>query len=183
MTTDTYRKTIVYIAMSLDGYIASANGDISFLSLVEQEGEDYGYEKFNSQVDVVILGRKTYDKILSFGIDFPHSDKKRVYVLTHQKIENSGNVIFYQDDVTDLVAKLKQDSGKNIYIDGGAEIINLLRKNNLIDEYVISIIPVLLGNGIPLFQTGFKQRQLQLLKTYTFNSGLVQLHYLTLPLS
>ena len=70
------RKVILYIAMSLDGYIAKENGDISWLSVVEKQGEDYWYSKFINTIDTVVMGRKTYEKILSFGIEFPHKDKK-----------------------------------------------------------------------------------------------------------
>ncbi|HEY8397715.1 MAG TPA: hypothetical protein VIK80_07240 [Flavihumibacter sp.] len=70
------RLCILYIAMSLDGYIAGPNDSIDFLSVVEQEGEDYGYAEFQKEVDVLIWGRRTYDKFLSFGVDFPHRDKK-----------------------------------------------------------------------------------------------------------
>ncbi len=80
----TSRKVILYIASSLDGFIAKENDDISFLSVVEKKGEDYGYHAFIETVDTVIMGRKTYDKVLSFGIDFPHHDKK-CYELTRTK--------------------------------------------------------------------------------------------------
>jgi dihydrofolate reductase len=170
------RKVILYIAMSLDGYIAKQNDDISFLSVVEQKGEDYGYAEFIKTVDTVIWGRKTYDKILSFGIKFPHPDKK-VYVLTRTPRPKKLNVIFYSDGLKELIEALKSQNGKNIYVDGGAEIVNELMKENLIDEFIISIIPVFLGSGIPLFQQGRPESGLVLNKSTQFEKGLVQLHY------
>ncbi len=170
------RNLILYIAMSLDGYIAKPDGDLSWLSVVEKEGEDYGYHKFVASVDTVIVGRKTYDKVLSMGFDYPHQDKIS-YIITRTPKASIGNIHFYTDDVRELVKKLKSVPGKNIYCDGGAEIVNLLLENNLFDELVISIIPVLLGSGIRLFKDGRPENKLQLVSSESFESGLVQVHY------
>src|SRR4051812_24677761 len=88
------RLVILYIAMSVDGYIAGENGDISWLSTVEIPGEDYGYGEFIKTVDTVIMGRKTYEKVLSFGIGFPHADKK-CYVISRERKGVEENVTFY----------------------------------------------------------------------------------------
>jgi len=169
------RKVILYIAMSLDGFIAKPDSDISFLSLVEQDGEDYGYSEFIETVDTVILGRKTYDKILSMGIDSPYGDRK-VYVLTHNPIP-TDKITYYSGNLSELVSSLKSQSGKNIYCDGGAETVHLFLQEKLFDELIISIIPVLLGNGIRLFGKSFKEQSIKLVSSKSFNSGLVQLHY------
>lgn len=174
MTTE--RKLIIYIAMSLDGFIATNDGDLSFLSQVEKEGEDYGYEAFVKTVDTIIIGRKTYEKVLSMGFEYPHTDKD-VYIITRTERPPIGSFRFYTGDLTDLVSTLKGQHGKNIYCDGGAEIVYELQKNGLIDEYIISIIPVLLGDGIKLFKTGLPKTGLQLLSSKSFEKGLVQLHY------
>lgn len=171
------RKVFVYIAISLDGYIAKENDDISFLSLVDKPGEDYGYSEFIKDVDTVIIGRKTYDKVLTFGIEFPHKDKK-CYVITRTPRESVDNLIFYTHSLKDLVIKLKQDNGKNIFVDGGSEIINALMKQNLVDEFVISIIPVFLGDGIRLFRDGRPEMNLKLVESKEFETGLVQFHYI-----
>ena len=173
---DTQRKVILFIAMTLDGYIAKPDDDISFLSLVEQKGQDYGYAEFVKTVDTVIWGRKTYDKILSFGISFPHPDKK-VIVLTRTLKQKNRNVTFYSGDLKQLIDNLKGQKGKNIYVDGGAEIVNELMKQNLIDELIISIIPVLLGSGIALFQNNRPEAGLSLMNSTQYEKGLVQLHY------
>lgn len=172
----TGRKVILYIAMSLDGYIAKPDGDIHFLSMVEKEGEDYGYTAFNKNVDTVIWGRKTYDKVLTFGEPIPHADKK-VIVITRTDRPATGNITFYSGNLADLLENLKKENGKNIYIDGGAEIVNELLHQNLIDEFYISIIPIMLGDGIPLFKQGRPEAALTLLKSTSFETGLVQLHY------
>jgi dihydrofolate reductase len=162
--------------MSLDGYIAKPNDDIDFLSIVEQDGQDYGYGDFVKTVDTVIVGRKTYEKVISMGFDYPHSDKV-TYTITRTARPAIGSVMFYTGDLKSLVHKLKSENGKNIYCDGGAEIVNELLKDNLIDEFIISIIPILVGNGTKLFKDGRPEQKLELVSTKQFDKGLTQLHY------
>lgn len=169
------RKVILYIAMSLDGYIAPYDDNLDFLSIVESPGEDFGYLDFIQNVDTIIWGRKTYDKILSFGIPFPHKDKK-VYVLSYTRMGNDANVT-YSHNLTDLVLKLKKEPGKDIYCDGGAEIVTSLLEESLIDRIIVSVIPHLLGDGKRLFKDGRPEEKLIFKKSITFPSGLVQLWY------
>jgi dihydrofolate reductase len=170
------RKVVLYIATSLDGYIAKPNDDLGFLSVVEQEGQDYGYADFVKTVDAVIVGRKTYDKVISMGFDFPHADKD-AYIITRSPRPAIGSVKFYSGDLKTLVDKLKSEEGKNIFCDGGAEIVNELLKQDLIDEFVISVIPILVGDGIKLFKDERPEQQLQLVSVKQFDKGLAQLHY------
>ena len=170
------RKVILYIAMSLDGYIARENGDISWLSVVEKTGEDYGYSKFIESIDTVIMGRKTYEKVMSFGIEFPHKDKK-CYVISRAKTGIDENVEYYSGSFEELITTLKKKDGKNIFVDGGAEIVNELMKINRLDEFVISIVPIFLGNGIRLFKDGRHEQNLKLIDSTKFSTGLVQLWY------
>jgi dihydrofolate reductase len=174
MTTD--RKVILYISMSLDGYIATKDSSLEFLSMVEQEGEDYGYNDFVKSVDIVIIGRKTYEKVIAMGYEYPHTDKD-VYILTRTAKPSIGNFKFYTDDLSRLVNALKSQPGKNIYCDGGAEIANELIKNNLVDEFIISVIPILLGDGIKLFKDGRPEQRLELISSKQYDKGLTQLHY------
>lgn len=164
--------------MSLDGYIATKDNSLDFLSLVEKENEDYGYFDFVKSVDTVIIGRKTYEKVIDMGYEYPHTDKD-VYIITRTEKPSIGNFKFYTGELTKLVADIKCQSGKNIYCDGGAEIVNELLKNNLIDEFIISVIPVLLGEGIKLFNDGRPELRLKLISTKQFEKGLTQLHYVT----
>lgn len=170
------RKVILYIATSLDGYIAKPNDDLSFLSIVQQDGEDYGYSHFLEAIDTVILGRKTYDWIMNQVPVFPHSNLT-TYVITRSSKPNVGKINFYKGSLKELILKLKKEQGKNIFIDGGSEIVNELLKENLIDEFIISIVPVLIGNGIKLFNDGRPEQILKFIKSKQFESGLVQLHY------
>ncbi|MCG9900506.1 MAG: dihydrofolate reductase family protein [Hydrotalea sp.] len=171
------RKVIVYIAMSIDGFIAGNNDDLSFLSIVEQEGEDYGYKKFLERVDTILIGRRTFEKVLSFGQPLPYSQKK-VYVVSTTLQENRDLIDGVSDNPVDLVSSLKSQYGLDIYCDGGAELIHTLLKNNLIDELIISVIPTLLGNGIRLFKENGPMCELQLLSVQPYEKGLVQLHYI-----
>lgn len=170
------RKVIVYIAVSLDGYIAKPNDDLGFLSIVEEEGQDYGYADFVETVDAVIVGRKTYDKVLSMGVDFPHADKD-AYIITRPPRPTIGSVKFYTGNLKSLVDRLKSENGKNIFCDGGAEVVNELLKDNLIDEFIISVIPILVGSGTRLFKDGRPEQNLELVSVKKFDKGLVQLHY------
>lgn len=170
------RQVILYIAMSLDGYIAKDEDNIDFLSVVESPGEDYGYVAFQETVDTVIWGRKTYDKVLSFDIEFPHKDKK-CFVLSSTKTGRDENVEFYNGDVRDLIATLRQREGKHIYCDGGGGVVFELLRHSLIDKMIVSVIPHLVGKGVRLFKDGRPEQRLKLTRSITFPTGLVQLWY------
>lgn len=172
------RTVSLYIATTLDGYIAKPNDDLSFLKLVEKEGEDYGYAEFTSTIDTIILGRKTYDWVLKeIGTSHYNNGEREVYVITRTERPSVGKTKFYTGNLVELIQQLKSEKGKNIYCDGGAEVINELMKKDLIDEFVISIIPVLVGNGTRLFKDGRPEQQLELSNVKTFETGLTQLHY------
>ncbi|MFT3705745.1 MAG: dihydrofolate reductase family protein [Agriterribacter sp.] len=170
------RKLAVYIAMSLDGYISKPNDDLGFLALVQKEGEDYGYANFVATIDTVILGRKTYDWVMKQVDVFPHHDKQ-TFVITSTARPAVGNAVFYTGSLEALVSHLKSRPGKNIFCDGGAQVIDALIKADLVDEYIISIVPVLLGEGTKLFRDDRLEQRLHFLKAQAFDTGLVQLHY------
>jgi dihydrofolate reductase len=172
------RTLSLFIATSLDGYIAKPDDDLSFLKIVEKEGEDYGYAEFTSTIDTIILGRKTYDWVLGkIGASHYDNGERNVYVITRTERPGVGKTKFYTGEITELVRQLKSENGKNIYCDGGAEIVNELLKNDLIDEFIITVIPVLVGDGTRLFKDGRPEQQLTLVNTKTFDTGLTQLHY------
>ncbi|WP_159476816.1 dihydrofolate reductase family protein [Chryseobacterium sp. 18068] len=172
------RKVSLFIATSLDGYIAKPNDDLSFLKIVKKEGEDYGYAEFTETIDTLIIGRKTYDYVLKeLGPSHYDNGKRDVYVITRTEKPNVGRTTFYTGNLTDLVNQLQSENGKNIYCDGGSEIINELLKNDLVDEFIISVVPVLLGNGTRLFKDGRPEQELQFVSAKTYNTGLTQLYY------
>lgn len=170
------RNVILYIAMSLDGYIAKPNDDLDFLSIVEQEGEDYGYHDFLRSTDTVIVGRRTYDWVMGKVTEFPHADQ-RTFVITRSPRASIGSIQFYTGDLKALIHDLKQQDGKDIFIDGGAMLVNALLEDHLIDQIILSIIPILVGNGTRLFHDGRPEQQFELMSVKSFERGLVQLHY------
>lgn len=171
------RKMVLYIAQSLDGYIAKEDDDISWLSIVEKENEDYGYKEFIKSIDTVIMGRKTYEIVLSLGIEFLHKDKK-YYLLSKTIKKSEDNIEFYGGSIEDLIQKLGTEEGSDIFLEGGAEVIKEFQSRNLIDEYIISIIPILLGRGIRLFKENDNECKLKLIESKSFSTGLVQLKYI-----
>ncbi|WP_080145545.1 dihydrofolate reductase family protein [Marinilactibacillus piezotolerans] len=171
------RKVVLFIAMSLDGYIARKNGSIDWLELnVMNKQEDSTYDEFYKSVDTVIMGRTTYDQVVSeLSPDvYPYADAES-YVLTSRPGDSSEKIHFTDEDVTDLVSKLKQSPGDDIWIVGGQSVITPLIQNNLIDEYQITIVPMLLGEGIPLFKPIENEIELRQVGCYVLN----QLTYLT----
>ena len=173
------RKLSLFIATSLDGYIAKDNDNLDFQKLVEKEGEDYGYAEFTANIDTIILGRKTYDWVLrEIGTSHYDNGDRDVYVITRSPRPDSGRTKFYSGSLTGLIQQLRSQNGKDIYCDGGAEIVNELIKSDLIDEYIISIVPVLLGSGVRLFKSERPEQVLELVETKTFDTGLTQLRYI-----
>jgi dihydrofolate reductase len=164
----------VFIATSLDGFIARRDGAIDWLSIVEAAGEDYGYAKFFGDVDALILGRGTYDTALTFPA-WPYGDKRCV-VLTHGSRESRHGERFHAGAPGPLLAELHAAGVRRIYVDGGAVIRQFLREG-LLDDLTLSIVPVLLGDGIPLFDASVPTQRLRLASSASFPSGLVQLRY------
>lgn len=167
------RELVLYIAQSLDGFIAPPGEDLSFLNAVAVEGEDYGYAAFVATCDTVIMGRRTYDKVAAMGVPDPHPERM-LYVITTQPAPSTERIRFHTADPVALVRELKGQQGQRIYCDGGAQLVHILAQNDLIDRYVISTIPVLLGGGIRLFMDGRPQHTLRHVRSQSFTSGLVQ---------
>ncbi|NJB87131.1 dihydrofolate reductase [Lewinella marina] len=173
------RKVILYISMSLDGYLATHDDDLSWLFAIERPGEDYGYADFTRQVDTYLVGRRTYDVIRGLmNGNFPQARQFDCYVLTRQQdLPDADGVTFYNGPVRALVERLKGEDGGHIYCDGGAEIVRLLMAEDLIDEYIISVVPILLGDGKRLFIGGTPPINLQAQSCVRYDSGLIQLRY------
>ena len=161
--------------MSLDGYIAKDDGNIDFLSLAETPETDYGFADFLNNIDTIIWGRKTFDKVLSMVGEVPHKNKQ-IYLISRSRKGTHEHAV-YHNNVVELVKKLKQEEGMHIYCDGGSEIIAELMKHSLVDRIIVSIIPYLLGGGIPLFRVGIPEKTLKFIQCITYSSSLVQLWY------
>lgn len=172
------RAIKLFIAISLDGYIADTKGQIHFLENISQIEEDNTYETFINSIDTVILGSTTYLQVINdlSPDDYPYKEMNS-YVLSSQTgLPLKENVTVINEDITTLISQLKETDGQNIWLVGGASIINPLIEANLIDDYHISITPYLLGEGIPLFSPKPKQFPLELLSQCAVN-GMIHTHY------
>lgn len=142
------RKLVLYIAVSLDGFIAGEGEDLTWLDRVEGQG-DNGYDAFYEGVDTLLMGRKTYDWIMAHA-EFPYTGKD-CFVFTHGSRENTKNVTFVSGDAAALASHLKEQPGKEIWLVGGGSLLRPLLEAGLVDEMILTIAPVILGKGTPLF--------------------------------
>jgi dihydrofolate reductase len=168
----------VYIATSLDGYIATPNGGIEWLNTFSNPTDsDYGYHEFIDGIDAIVMGRKTFELVSSFS-SWPYS--KKVFVLSNHLQEIKPELVdraeVVSGDLNTIVKKLHRDGYQNLYIDGGKAIQSFLKKN-LIDELIISKVPIVLGDGIPLFAAQDQMVKFEHCSTEVFEGGLVKSHY------
>lgn len=168
------RKVILYIAQSLDGFISDSKGSVNWiLGNEENYDSDYGYETFIQEVDTVILGANTYKQIINeLSPDKWVYENLQSYVLTNETIKDTSNIKYVKTSIKELINKLRQENGKHIWICGGANLVNQCVKENLIDEYQITTVPVILGSGIRLFGGNSNQIRLELKDTKEEN-GLI----------
>jgi len=167
------RKIILFIASSLDGYIARESGEIDWLFT----DQDYGYTEFYAQIDTLIMGNKTYQQVLSFG-EYPYKDKEVFVFSRTQSGATDNKVKFINNDWVNFIKTLRQSHGRNIWLVGGAQLIHFFLQHGFIDELILSIHPIILGNGIPLIVNDSSlETKLELQNIKTFNTGLVQLFY------
>jgi dihydrofolate reductase len=167
------RKIVLGLGISIDGYIARLDGTFDFLFMPK----DYSMADFFASIDTGIMGRKTYDVSKAMG-GGSFGPKIKSYVLsrTLPPGEREG-VTFTQESPAALVEKIRQHKGKDIWLMGGGEVVRDFLKADLVDELYIGVVPVLLGEGIPLFPSGFPQRNFQLIENQTFSKGLISLKY------
>lgn len=169
------RKLVLYIAASLDGFIATEDHNLDWLFLVEGEG-DNGFSKFYDTVDTFLIGRTTYDWIMQQEKgNFPYKGKE-CYVFSRTQKDDNEYVKFVTEDVVSFLKKIRNKDGKNIWIVGGGELLDAFMKEKLVNELVINIAPVLLGKGIPLFRNNEIQTNLSLDNIKSYNQ-FVELHY------
>lgn len=172
------RKVILYVAVSLDGYIADRHGSVAFLEGKDPSYDrDYGYQEFLSGVDTVLMGRKTYQQIMDelSPDDWPYPDLKS-YIFTRHEIDDRRGIAFVQKKPTKFVAELKEKPGRNIWVCGGSDIANQLISAGLIDEYHLHIMPVILGGGIPLFNRPYPDLHLCIEAIHEVN-GVIDVTY------
>ncbi|SEN49592.1 Dihydrofolate reductase [Mesobacillus persicus] len=167
-------KISVYIAASLDGFIANNTGAVDWLEAIEGDG-DNGYGRYYSEVDAVVMGRKTYEVILGFDIPFPYRGKD-CFVLTNQLTGSNEDVTFINGTVDDLMSALSTKNYKKAWVVGGGMLISELMNRHLIDELIVTVAPVLLGNGISLFSDITDFHALRLTDTTRYGQ-LVEMRY------
>ena len=158
--------------MSLDGYIAGSDHNLDWLF----DNDNYGYIPFYKSISTTLMGNGTYRLVLSFG-EFPYKDKENFVFTRNAAKQNDHNVSFISGDIIDFVKKLKNRKDKDIWLIGGSEINTLFLKEDLIDEMIISIHPVILGKGIPLFRDIGHSRQFEIINFKEYKSGLIQITY------
>ena len=170
----------VFIGTSLDGFIARPNGDLDWLP--EGGGEPHGYNEFMASVDALVIGRKTFEKVLTFGA-WPYGDK-RVVVLSSRPVDLSaahgGVVEQMAGSPAEIISRLAAGGAQHLYVDGGITIQRFLREG-LVHRLIITRVPVLIGEGIPLFGSLPRDLRLRHVATRHYPSGLVQSEYTALP--
>lgn len=167
-------KVSIYIACSIDGYIARSDGDLEWLHYGHSGDEDYGFKEFTRTIDAVIMGRNTYEVVA--GFDEWAYKGKRVIVLSRTLKNVRNEAELFSGELTELLAKLYDENITHVWIDGGVTVSKFLEAG-LVDEMTISLIAMVLGSGIPLFGAMNQEHKCRLLSTHSYPSGLVQLKY------
>ena len=172
------RDVVLFIAMSLDGYIATPDGGIGWLGGERADGDDaVSYERFFAGVSDIVMGYRTFDQLANeLSPDaWPYAGRS-TFVLTHSARENSEGISYTAEPIDALIGRLKAQSGGDIWICGGANVVNQCIRLGLIDRYHINVIPIILGGGIRLFDTLDAPQRLHLISTEHYN-GIVDLVY------
>ncbi|MDN5215239.1 dihydrofolate reductase family protein [Fulvivirgaceae bacterium BMA12] len=168
------RKVILGLAVSLDGFIEGPNGEYDWCFT----DQDYGMTEFFKRIDSVFIGRKSYELTLTMGNDaIPGFPKLTAYIFSTTLKEVKPGNILVKGDIEAEVKRIKKEPGQDIWLFGGASLTASLLNLNLIDEIGLSIHPIILGRGKPLFQEVFKRIELKLIDTKTYSTGLVSITY------
>ena len=172
------RKVTLFIAMSLDGYIADKDGGVDWLNGQEEDGENMDtYSEFIKTIDTIIMGWNTYHQVITELSPEEWIYPEQVsFVITHREIPSTERIRFTSESPCDLIKRLREEEGNGIWICGGASIVRQLMETDLIDTLHISVIPTLLGDGVRLFGPLEKEQKLRLVKTQSYN-GITDLVY------
>lgn len=171
------KKIKLYITASLDGYIARHDGDLDWLmEFPNPSKEDYGYKEFFASIDTVIMGGRTYRDIMCMDVVWPYKDKA-TYIITRNPVMKRDNVNFITENIIETISQLREEEGKDIWLVGGGELITMLLNQDLVDEMIITYIPVILGNGISLFQNNPKESKWNLVENKSYDNGALSVRY------
>jgi len=172
------RKIKLYIAASLNGKIAEKDGSVDWLYVKEgDEQPDYGYEKFYDSIDTTIQGSSTYKQVESWGIEFPYPDKKNYVITRNKDLKDNEYVEFVSENHIEFVKNLKSQNGKDIWLIGGGLVNTMLLNAGLIDEIQIFVMPIILSDGIDLFENLPNRTDLKLLSSEAHETGAVEMIY------
>ena len=164
-----------YVAASVDGYIADAEGGVDWLP--QGEPEDYGYTEFYAGVDALVMGRRTYDQVLEFG-QWPYAGKPTYVFTGHPPLDNPYDVRFVSDtEPAEFVRTTAAGYSGTVWLVGGGNLADQFRSAGLIDEYLVHVIPVILGRGIPLFGGDAPPTRLELFESKSYAGGVLLLRY------
>jgi dihydrofolate reductase len=176
------KKVVLYVAASLDGYIARKDGTIDWLPLPVPGAEDYGYEAFLATVDTLLMGRKTYEQVLTLG-PWPYAGRRCLVFSGTRGGQRDAHAEFVDCDIAACVRDLKATSGEGvIWLVGGAEIIAPCLAGEVVDEIILTTVPVLLGEGIRLFPETSWTTRLRVQDVRAYPDGLVQQTYVVSPM-
>jgi dihydrofolate reductase len=171
------RKIIVNIAMSADGYVTRSDGSLDWLTSRPAPKGFYGLPEFSRSVDAKILGRKTFDHSLKLGANFSTDDVHYVFSRRKAPVSLPAGVQFVTEPIRAFAERLRVQPGKNIWMMGGGEIIAAFLDEDAIDEFILTVVPTFIGEGIPLMAPRHREVPLRLLSLQEFPDGVVQLHY------
>lgn len=171
------RNVIVHIATSADGYIARPDGDLEWLTSRPAPEGFYGMNAFMRSIDTKVLGRKTYEVSLRMGAKFGSDSRTIVFSRHALPADAPSGVEFVNGPIGPFVSRLRERPGKDIWLMGGGELIASFLDEHAVDEFVISVVPVFIGDGIPLIARRHRDVPLKLESVDRFEDGLVQLHY------
>jgi len=169
------RKVVLGLGISLDGYIARLDGSVDFLFMPK----DYSMGPFFRTIDTAIMGRKTYEVGLKMGGSGAFGRSSIAYYVMSRSLPpgERGGVMITNQSPAALIEQIRRRRGKHIWLMGGGEIARDFLKADFVDEIYLGVVPVLLGEGLPLFPSGFPQREFALLENKTFSKGLIALKY------
>jgi dihydrofolate reductase len=165
-------KVVLFIATSLDGYIASTDGTVDWLF----HDADYGYTEFISSVDAVVMGRKTWEQAKTFE-EVPFAGKQVIVFSRSQSNASESRIRFVQGHPSIAITEIRCSIQKDIWLVGGGDLIQQFIANNLIEEFRLFVHPIILGQGIPLFTQQSQRTDLSFLSSQSYPSGLVELRY------
>jgi dihydrofolate reductase len=174
---DAARKVIVHIGTSADGYIARPDGDLEWLTSRPAPPGFYGMNAFMKSIDTKLLGRKTYEASLRLGAKFGAKDRTIVFSHHAPPAAVPSGVAFVSGDIAAFVSRLRAQPGRDIWLMGGGDLIASFLDAHAIDEFVISMAPVFIGDGVPLIARRHRHVPLELISSERFEDGLVQLRY------